>query len=133
MPIQHDTKGEITQPYGKIRDWSKGECEPIPGKTMPNLIETELDYTKLYEKWIALGPGGAKTMGAEAMTWSSEEEYQEIGKRNGLVDNKEYVSYGCPSIYSAKQAADAVLGLSSTTNGKVAVKAWEACETELDD
>ncbi len=98
MPIQHDTKGEIAQPYGKIRDWSKGECEPIPGKTMPNLIETELDYTKLYEKWIALGPGGAKTMGAEAMTWSSEEEYQEIGKRNGLVDNKEYVSYGCPSI-----------------------------------
>ena len=130
MPIQHDTKGEIAQPYGKIRDWSKGECEPIPGKTMPNLIETELDYTKLYEKWIALGPGVARTMGAEAMTWSSEDEYREIGKRNGLIDNKAYISYGCPSIYSAKQAADAVLGLSSTTNGKVAVKAWEACEKE---
>ena len=27
------------QPEGKVLDWSKGECEPIPeGKTMPNLV-----------------------------------------------------------------------------------------------
>ena len=130
MPIQHDSEGETAQPGGKIRDWSKGECEPIPGKTMPNLIETELDFTKVYEKWIALGPGAADKMGSMSMTWDSSEEYAEIRKRNGIITNKDYLSYGMPSIENAKQAADAVMGLSTTTNGKVAVKAWKSLEKE---
>lgn len=130
MPIQHDSEGETAQPGGKIRDWSKGECEPIPGKTMPNLIETELDFTKVYEKWIALGPGAADKMGSMSMTWDSSEEYAEIRKRNGIITNKDYLSYGMPSIEDAKQAADAVMGLSTTTNGKVAVKAWKSLEKE---
>jgi len=128
MPIQHDSEGECAQPAGKIRDWSKGECEPIPGKTMPNLIETEIDFTKIYEKWIALGPGVSETMGSLNFAWDSREEYAEIAKRNGTITNKDYISYGMPSIFDAKQAADAVMGLSTTTNGKVAVKAWEALE-----
>ncbi len=35
---------------------------------------------------------------------------------------------GCPNISEAKQAAEAILTLSSTSNGKVAVKAWESLE-----
>ena len=130
MPIQHDSEGETAQPGGKIRDWSKGECEPIPGKTMPGLIETELDFTKVYEKWIALGPGVSEKMGSMSMTWDSSDDYAEIRKRNGIITNKDYLSYGMPSIEDAKQAADAVMGLSTTTNGKVAVKAWKALEKE---
>jgi nitrate reductase alpha subunit len=34
VPLQHDTPAEIAQP--SVKDWAKGECEPIPGKTMPN-------------------------------------------------------------------------------------------------
>lgn len=130
MPIQHDSEGETAQPGGRIRDWSKGECEPIPGKTMPGLIETELDFTKVYEKWIALGPGVSEKMGSMSMTWDSSDDYAEIRKRNGIITNKDYLSYGMPSIEDAKQAADAVMGLSTTTNGKVAVKAWKALEKE---
>ncbi|CAM5400096.1 nitrate reductase (quinone) OS=Streptomyces tendae OX=1932 GN=GUR47_01500 PE=3 SV=1 [Streptomyces tendae] len=37
-PLQHDTPGEIAQPGGVVRDWRRGECEPVPGKTMPNLV-----------------------------------------------------------------------------------------------
>ncbi len=130
MPIQHDSEGETAQPAGKICDWSKGECDPIPGKTMPNLMETELDFTKVYEKWIALGPGVAEKMGSLSMSWDSTDEYAEIGKRNGTIQNKDFISYGMPSIADAKQAADAVMGLSTTTNGKVAVKAWKSLEKE---
>lgn len=130
MPIQHDSEGEVAQAEGRIRDWSKGECEPIPGQTMPNLIETELDFTKVYEKWIALGPGVSEKMGSLTMSWDSAEEYAEIGRRNGTVPYKDAVSYGMPSIEDAKQAADAILGLSTTTNGKVAVKAWKSLEKE---
>jgi hypothetical protein len=36
-PIKHDTANEIAQPFD-VKDWKKGECEPIPGKTMPNVF-----------------------------------------------------------------------------------------------
>jgi nitrate reductase / nitrite oxidoreductase, alpha subunit len=34
----HDNADEITQPVGDARDWHAGECEPLPGKTMRELI-----------------------------------------------------------------------------------------------
>ncbi|MEJ2167668.1 MAG: nitrate reductase subunit alpha, partial [Desulfobacterales bacterium] len=34
-PLLHDTPGEIAQP--RVLDWKKGQTEPIPGKTFPNL------------------------------------------------------------------------------------------------
>ena len=128
VPLQHDTEGETAQPEGRICDWKKGDCEPIPGKTMPNLVKVERDYTKVYEKWIALGPNVEKGMGAHGLSWESKEDYEEIRKRNGVIENKDFVSYGMPSIFEARQAADAVMGLSSTTKGSVAVRAWQSME-----
>jgi nitrate reductase alpha subunit len=32
-PIQHDTPGELAQP--DVKEWRKGECDLIPGKTAP--------------------------------------------------------------------------------------------------
>ncbi|MGH2835190.1 MAG: nitrate reductase subunit alpha, partial [Solirubrobacteraceae bacterium] len=37
-PLQHDSADEIAQPLGEVRDWRAGECEPVPGRTMPKLI-----------------------------------------------------------------------------------------------
>jgi nitrate reductase alpha subunit len=37
VPIQHDTPGEIAQPFD-VADWGHGEVEPIPGKTMANVV-----------------------------------------------------------------------------------------------
>src|SRR3546814_8159950 len=42
-PILHDTAGELAQPY-EPKDWLKGECEPIPGVTMPNVSLVERNY-----------------------------------------------------------------------------------------
>ena len=67
-------------------------------------------------------------MGAHGLSWESKEDYEEIRRRNGIIENKEFVSYGMPSIFEARQAADAVMGLSSTTKGSVAVRAWQSME-----
>ena len=128
VPIQHDTEGETAQPEGKIFDWSKGECEPIPGKTMPAIAMIERDYTKLYDKWVGLGPAIQKGNGMKGLGWKSDDLYEEIRTRNGIVEDKNLISYGMPSLYTARQACDAVMGLSTTTNGKVAVRAWEDLE-----
>jgi nitrate reductase alpha subunit len=55
-PLLHDSPDELAQPLGKVLDWRKGECEPVPGKTMPRLVVVERDYTAVHEKWQALGP-----------------------------------------------------------------------------
>lgn len=127
-PLGHDSEAELAQPDGVVRDWKKGECEPIPGKTMPNIAANTIDYTKLYEKWIALGPNAGGKTASHGNMWDSAEDYEEIRQRNGIIDNKDYVSYGCPSIYEARQAIDAVLGMSPTTCGRTAVRAWAAVE-----
>ena len=41
-PLMHDTPGEIAQ--SEVLDWRKGETEPVPGKTMPNLTVVTRDY-----------------------------------------------------------------------------------------
>ncbi|GIX14167.1 MAG: hypothetical protein KatS3mg118_2126 [Paracoccaceae bacterium] len=45
-PILHDTPSEIAQPYD-VRDWKKGEVEPIPGRTMAQIAVVERDYTAI--------------------------------------------------------------------------------------
>jgi nitrate reductase / nitrite oxidoreductase, alpha subunit len=127
-PLLHDTAQELAQPFGKVRDWSKGECEPIPGKTMPNIHVVERDYTLIYDKMISLGPNVAKQpMGTKGIAWSVKDEYEKLKKTLGTI-KRSSIAAGCPDISDAKNAAEAILALSSTTNGKVAVKAWEALE-----
>lgn len=127
-PLLHDTMQELAQPFGKINDWSKGECEAIPGKTMPNIHVVERDYKHIFHKMTALGPNTAlKPSGTKGMSWSIADEYESLKQRLGETDSNS-VAKGCPNISEAKQAAEAILTLSSTSNGKVAVKAWESLE-----
>ncbi|NPA13870.1 MAG: nitrate reductase subunit alpha [Aquificae bacterium] len=126
-PMMHDTPGEIAQPYGVIRDWKKGEVEPIPGKTMPNIAIVERDYTKVYDRYVSLGPNVAnKPFGAHGWSWSAKEEYEELKIQLGV--RKEGSTKGLPDIETARQAADAILTLSSCMNGRVASKAWKSAE-----
>ena len=129
VPLGHDSAAEIAQPGGVVRDWARGECEPVPGKTMPGLVHVVRDYKVTYDKWIAFGPnvrdGG---MAIKGFSWDEKEEYDLIGRHNGLIKDESLISYGLPSIYDAEQAVDAVLLSSSTSNGSVAVKSFEALE-----
>lgn len=129
-PLQHDTTAEMAQPLGKIRDWSKGECEPIPGQTMPQIHVVERDYKQIYNKMIALGPNVEKQpSGGKGMNWSLAKEYDELKRRLGTINNGT-IADCCPDISDARNACEAVLTLSSTSNGKIAVRAWEALEKQ---
>ena len=54
-PLMHDSPGELGAD-APVRDWKKGECEPIPGKTMPAVTVVERDYPNTYARFTALGP-----------------------------------------------------------------------------
>lgn len=125
-PLQHDSADEITQPT--IKDWFKGECEPIPGKTMPKFTVVERDYTQLYEKFITLGEGiREKGLGAHGNHYFCKEEYDDMCVSNHF-HQREYQGKKLPSIQEDEWAANAVLNLSTLTNGKLNVQAYKNME-----
>ena len=124
-PIMHDTAGEMAQPYG-VRDWKKGDCELIPGKTAPQVTVVERDYPNLYKRFTALGPLMDKAgNGGKGIGWNTQTEVGQLGDLNGRV-KEEGVTQGMPRIVSDIDATEVVLMLAPETNGHVACKAWEA-------
>jgi len=127
-PIMHDTAGEIAQALD-VKDWKKGEIDPIPGKTMPQVTVVERDYPNTYKRFTSLGPLMAKLgNGGKGMSWNTEHEVDLLRKLNGTV-TEEGPTKGAPRIDSDIDAAETLLTLAPETNGEVAVKAWASLGT----
>ena len=125
-PLSHDSKDEISQP--NIKDWFKGECEPVPGKSMPKFTVVTRDYTQLYEKFITLGEGiREKGLGAHGNHYFCQEEYDEMCVSHHFPKRK-YGDKVLPSIQEDEWAANAVLHLSTLANGKLNVEAYKNME-----
>ena len=125
LPILHDTPAELAQ--DEVLDWKNGECDLIPGKTAPNYIPVERDYTAVYDRFVALGPLMDRLgNGGKGIAWKTEGEVQHLRDLNGVWH--EGPAKGCPKILSDIDAAEVVLMLAPETNGEVAVKAWKALE-----
>ncbi|QUW21024.1 nitrate reductase subunit alpha [Sporosarcina sp. Marseille-Q4063] len=129
-PLAHDSVQEIAQPYGEVKDWKKGEVEAIPGKTMPGMTIVERDYTKVYDKYVTLGPLlSTGKVGAHGVNFSVADEYEQMKGINGTYFD-ETIKNGLPKLHTAKHAAEAMLTLSSATNGRVSQKAFAAAEED---
>ncbi|WP_018718192.1 nitrate reductase subunit alpha [Arhodomonas aquaeolei] len=127
VPLLHDTPAELAQPYD-VQDWRKGECDPVPGQTMPNITVVERDYPALYERFTALGPLMEQLgNGGKGISWNTEAEVEFLGRLNGRWHDGEHHK-GRPKMYTAIDAAETVMSLAPETNGHVAVKAWGALE-----
>ncbi len=124
VPIAHDSVGEISQP--NLKDWSKGECEAVPGKSMHNMVMVERDYTKIYEKFISLGPNIKKGLGAHGNSYQCADFYEDMLKDRDHIQKVDGVEY--PSLYEDEEAANAVLHLSSISNGELSNRAYEGAE-----
>ncbi len=125
VPILHDTPGEIAQPFD-VKDWKKGEIDPIPGKTMPAIVTVTRDYPNLYKHFTALGPLMEKIgNGGKGISWNTGHEVEALGKLSGVI-TEEGISKGMPKIETDIDATEVILMLAPETNGEVAVKAWDA-------
>lgn len=125
LPILHDTQAELAQPL-TVKEWKKGECDLIAGKTMPALVEVERDYPNTYKKFTALGPLMSQMgNGGKGIAWDTKEEVKFLGDLNRVVVEAG-ISKGLPRIESDIDASEVILSLAPETNGHVALKAWEA-------
>ncbi len=124
-PLMHDSPAELAQPF-EVKEWKKGECDLVPGKTAPQIAVVERDYPNVFKRFTALGPlmnhlgNGGKGIG-----WKTEQEVTQLGQLNGSTDEPG-ATRGLPRIVSDIDACEVILQLAPETNGHVAVKAWEA-------
>ncbi|HEX6763455.1 MAG TPA: nitrate reductase subunit alpha [Gaiellaceae bacterium] len=129
-PLMHDSPDEIAQPLGEVRDWRAGDGDPVPGTTMPKLLVIERDYPAVAAKHGALGPlvedPGIAVKGA---AWKPLEEVRELGAANGVVRGGP--ADGRPSLERVEHACEAILALSGTTNGRLAVEGFRALEERV--
>jgi len=122
LPILHDTPAEIAQ--DQVRDWKKGECDLIPGKTAPNYVPVERDYPALYDRFTALGPlMDSIGNGGKGIAWDTKDEVQHLRDLNG--EHRDGPAKGLARIETDIDATEVILMLAPETNGEVAVKAWE--------
>jgi nitrate reductase alpha subunit len=127
LPLQHDCPDELAQ--SKVEDWTKGECEFVPGKTGPHLKVVERDYANLFNRFISLGPlveqGG---IGAHGTSWPIADQYEELLQTNPTVswNGKRF-----PSLDDAVEAANVILALAPETNGEAAHRAFKAQEEKV--
>jgi len=124
-PIMHDSPNEIAQALD-VKDWKKGECEPIPGKTMPTVAVVERDYPNTYKRFTSLGPLMEKIgNGGKGMAWNTAHEVEFLKALNGVV-TEDGPTKGLARIETDIDASEVILSLAPETNGEVAVKAWKA-------
>jgi len=127
LPLLHDTPGELGQPYA-VEDWKRGQCKPVPGKTMPNLVVVERDYPATYERFVSVGPLLDQLgNGGKGISWNTADEVAHLGALHGTHRGKG-AGAGRPRMETAIEAADTVMSLAPETNGEVAIKAWQALE-----
>ena len=122
-PLLHDTPAEIAQP--EIRDWAAGECEPIPGKTMPNLAIVKRDLRRLGQHFKAVGPGMRGSIGAHGVSFDVSDMYDELVAHSPTTEVEGKL---LPSIADARDAANVILALAPETNGELAYRGYQDLE-----
>ncbi|MGN6330139.1 MAG: nitrate reductase subunit alpha [Motilibacteraceae bacterium] len=136
VPLAHDTPDELAQPHGVVRDWARGECEPVPGRTMPKLVVVERDFAAVADKMRTVGPL-MDTLGAttKGVTVHPDREVEYLKHQNGVATSG--AGAGRPLVDTAAKMCEAILAFSGTTNGRLAVEGFKALErrtgTELAD
>ncbi|MEN2446630.1 molybdopterin dinucleotide binding domain-containing protein, partial [Bacillus sp. JR_15] len=132
-PLGHDSKQEIGTPLGIVKDWSKGEIDPIPGQTMPSFSIVERDYTLIYDKYVTVGPKlETGKIGAHGVSFSVKDQYEELKSMLGTWNDTDpdSIKNDKPRIHSARNVADAMLNISSATNGKLSQKSYQDLEQQ---
>ena len=126
-PLAHDSPAEIAQTG--MEDWSKGEVEAIPGKTMPGFSVVTRDYANLYQQFISLGPlVREKGLGVHGTHYAVDDLYDEMAK-DGPAESwggKEY-----PSLEADESVCDAILRLATVTNGELAWRSYKDLEEKV--
>ncbi len=127
VPLAHDTPAEIAQPT--IKDWTRGEIDAVPGRTMPALKLVRRDYRNLYNQFISFGPLVRKNgLGAHGTHYEIEDLY-DAAVRTGPTVTWNGNTY--PSLEEDEHACNIVLQFATVTNGELSYRSYKDMETRV--
>ena len=128
-PLLHDTPDETATPDGAVRDWAAGEVPAVPGVTMPKLTVVERDYPHVAAKLASVGPL-LDTLGAttKGVTFDVARSVDYLKAKNGVVRAPGNPADGRPLLTRDTHACEAILALSGTTTGHLAVQGFHTLE-----
>jgi len=118
-PLSHDSPGEIAQ--RTVRDWRLGECEAVPGKTMPHLSVVERDYPKLYRRFLSLGPLMGH-LGAHGISYDASDVQESLVRR---MPTRSWGGERYVDLADERVVADVILSLAPETNGELSRRAYQ--------
>lgn len=124
LPLAHDSAAEIAQP--DMRQWIRGECEAVPGQSMPSFKIVQRDYKNVYKQFISFGPlARDNPIGAHGTSYSIKEEYDAYLKthRTESWDGETF-----PSLDRDVDVCDAILHFATCTNGELAHRSYQNME-----
>ncbi len=125
--LAHDSPAEIAQPA--LKDWTKGEIEAIPGKTMPALKVVRRDYRNLYKQFISYGPLVRRNgLGAHGTHYDIDDVYEEA------LDRLPTVAWNEQKYLSLAEDADVcniILEFATVTNGELAYRSYKNMEEKV--
>ncbi|MHB0971802.1 MAG: nitrate reductase subunit alpha [Thermoanaerobaculia bacterium] len=124
-PLMHDTPAEMAQPA--VRDWAHGECDAVPGRTMPNVAVVERDYATIFDRFISLGPKFRDAgLGAHGTKYAVDDLYDEWVREQSVETwgGKRY-----PSLRDDRSVCEVILRFAAETNGELA---WRAFKSEAE-
>lgn len=123
-PLAHDTPAEIAQP--DMKQWIRGECDAIPGKTMPAFRVVTRDYKQVHKQYISYGPMARQNgLSAHGTSYSIADEYDEYvrTRRTETWNGNTY-----PSLDRDVDVCDAILHFATVTNGELAYRSYKNME-----
>lgn len=129
-PLMHDTPAELAQPT--VKDWARGECEAIPGKTMPNFKIVTRDYANLFRRFVSLGPNfrnnGLSMHGTHFEVADLYDAYL------GTHPTESWGGATYPSLRADRDVCEVILHFAPETNGELAYRAFaaESVKTGID-
>ncbi|WP_030015076.1 nitrate reductase subunit alpha [Curtobacterium sp. S6] len=127
VPLQHDTPGEVAQPGGHARDWKNTGVRGVPGKNMPVFTVVERDYPAIADMLNTIGPL-AETLGlvTKNVKFDVGHQLRQLAAEHGVMSSGK--GAGRPAVDSDVKIAEAILALSGSTNGELALQGYETLE-----
>lgn len=119
-PFGHDSPDELTSAHGVVPP--REQIGWVPGVSMPKIIPIVRDYRLIGEKFNTVGPLLEKAgMGTKGVSYKPDKELTELKESLGTIKirDQEYIL-----LDTDKKAADFILALSGTTNGRLATQGF---------
>ena len=125
-PLLHDTPDELAQPFGEVRDWKRGECEPVPGQDDAEARRRSSATTPPCYRQVARARARSSRSSASSAKGIALEA--DAGGRGAAAPRTATLGRTAAASTRDVHWCETILALSGVTNGRLAVEGFRALE-----